>query len=154
MQDAKDGIKPSFGDGEVITDRGLLETVAVYAEALGVSPIDALSAIFEGETIRRVDNRTVVVFRMPFQESQAIRTQWAEGRNLNKLKLDHVIPLQLGGTNSDDNLRLVPTAIWEVSTPIENRLGELLRDNKIEKKEARQLIIDFKAGKIGVEDIP
>jgi len=153
MRDAKEGLKPSFGDGEVIDDRTLVQIIAVYAEALGLSPIDAMKAIFEGETIRRVDNRTVVVFRMPFSESQAIRAEWSGGNDLTNLRLDHIIPLQLGGTNDEDNLQLIPVEIWKASTPIENHLGELLRNNKIEKDVARQTILDFKEGRISASEV-
>lgn len=153
LREAKDGVQPSFLDGEIIDDRTLIEIVFTYAEAIGSAPIDALKAIFEGETIRRVDNRTIIVFRFPFSESQAIRSEWADGRELNNLRLDHIIPLTLGGLNTKDNLQLIPIEIWRINTPIEIKLGELLRDNKIEKDKARQLILDFKQGRISESEI-
>lgn len=153
LRKAKEGVRPRFGDGEIIDDRSLVEVIVAYAQALGTDPIDAFSKIFEGERIRRVDNRTIVVFRMPFEESQAIRSDWANGADLESLRLDHIIPLQLGGTNSEDNLRLIPVEIWEASTDIENHLGKLLRDKKISKEEAQLLIVDFKEGRINAQEI-
>ena len=153
LRRAKEGVTPNFLDGEVIDDRTLIEIIWAYAEALGTAPIDAFRAIFAGERIKRVDNRTIIVFRMPFTESQAIREEWADGRELSDLRLDHIIPLQLGGLNVENNLWLIPTEIWEAKTPIENHLGKLLGDDKIEKDEARQLILDYKEGRITANEI-
>ncbi len=69
------------------------------------------------------------------------------------LELDHIIPLQLGGTNAIDNLQLIDKDIHAEYTAVGNYLGKLLREGNIEQKEAQQLIVDFRDGKITKEKI-
>jgi hypothetical protein len=88
---------------------------------------------------------------MSLQESQAIKEKW--GGATPEMKLDHTIPLQLGGSNDEDNLRLVPTDEWATYTPVENAIGQALRNKKISKDEAQKIIKDFKDGKITSEDV-
>jgi hypothetical protein len=97
-----------------------------------------------------VDNRTIILERLPLDESQSIKRE----RGANKeLILDHTMPLQLGGSNHKDNLKLVTVDEWERYTPVENYLGDKLRAGLIEKKEAQRLIKEFKEGKITAEEI-
>jgi hypothetical protein len=131
-------------------EKSLLENLVLYSKAIGTDPFTAFNRIFTGQRIRRLDNGAIIVERMPFVESQAVR---AERGATNEVILDHTIPLQLGGSNSEKNLKLVPKADWQRYTPIENYLGELLRNGKITKKEAQDLIIRFKNGEITESDI-
>lgn len=131
-------------------EKGLLDNLFLYAKAIGTDPVTAFNRIFTGQKIRRIDSGAIIVERMPFVESQAIRS---ERGATNEVILDHTIPLQLGGSNSENNLKLVPKADWQRYTPIENYLGELLRNDKISKKEAQDLIIKFKNGEITEFDI-
>ena len=132
------------------TEQDILGTVFTYAQAIGVDPVTAFDRIFSGDRIRRVDNRTIIVERLPLSESAQIK---ADRGATGDMRLDHTMPLQLGGSNSPDNLKLVSFAEWESYTPVENHLGKLLRDDKIEKREAQDLIIKFKNGEISAEEI-
>jgi len=153
FEKAKKGEQPSFPNESVESDSSIFETTFIYAKAIGTDPVTAFNRIFTGQRIRRVDSGAIIVERLPFRESQRIRAQKAEGEELNELRLDHTIPLQLGGSNSEKNLRLVPLGEWRSYTPIENHLGKLLRDGKIRKKEVQQLITDFKEGRVTAQTI-
>ena len=131
-------------------ESGFIDQVLLYAEAIGTDPLTAFNRIFTGQKIRRLDNGTIIVKRMPFEESQRVKT---ERGAVKGLILDHTIPLQLGGSNSKSNLKLVPEPDWEEYTQVENYLGGLLRDEKINKKEAQSLIKDYKEGIISKEKI-
>jgi hypothetical protein len=93
----------------------------------------------------------IVVERMPMSESQRIKEE--QGGKNPDMKLDHTIPLQLGGSNDQDNLKLVPTDEWATYTPVENAIGLAVRNGKVSKTEAQTLIKDFKDGKITSEDV-
>jgi hypothetical protein len=149
LEKAQDGEKPEFG--EVQSNDSVIKTVWTYAKAIGVDPVTAFNRIFTGQRIRYVANDAVVVERMSLQESQAIKEKW--GGATPEMKLDHTIPLQLGGSNDEDNLRLVPTDEWATYTPVENAIGQALRNKKISKDEAQKIIKDFKDGKITSEDV-
>jgi len=146
---AADGVKPEFG--EVQTDDGIIKTTLTYAKALGVDPVTAFNRILTGQRIRYVTNGVVVVERLPLKESQAIKEE--RGGLTPDMKLDHTIPLQLGGSNDESNLKLVPTDEWNTYTPVENTIGLAVRNKKISKNEAQKLIVDFKDGKITSEDV-
>jgi len=143
--------KPKFGDNSKTDDDSLIKTVFTYAHAIGVDPVVAFDRIFSGQKIRRVDNGAIIVERMSMEESQAIKKK--EGKDNKDYKLDHTISLQLGGPDTEDNLKIVPTDVWETYTPVENYLGKLLRNDKINKKEAQRVIVEFKNGQIRADEI-
>lgn len=143
---AAEGIKPDYKEGEPQTPKGILNTVLLYGKAIGVDPLTAFNRIFTGQKIRYVANGTVVVERMPLSDSQKVKED--RGGNTITMKLDHTVPLELGGSNSEDNLNLVPTEVWKSYTPVENALGKALRSGKINKREAQDLIKNFKEGNI------
>lgn len=142
---------PKYQNGTKTNEDGIIDTVFTYAQAIGVDPVTAFDRIFTGQKIRRVDNGTIIIERMSMEESQAIKK--AEGKDNPMFKLDHTIPLQLGGSNKRDNGRIITTAEWASYTEMENYLGKLLRNDKISKKEAQDLIVKFKLGEIKADDI-
>ena len=127
-----------------------IDKVILYSKAIGTDPVTAFIFIFQREEIRKIENGTIIVKRMPVKESQAIKSEMGAGRDLI---LDHTIPLQLGGGNSKGNLKLVSIDEWDNYTEIENYLGNKLRAGLIEKKEAQRLIKEFKERKVKREDI-
>lgn len=127
-----------------------VDKVILHAKAIGTDPVTAFIFLFQKESIRRIDNGTIIVERMPLAESQQVRKERGATK---ELILDHTLPLQLGGGNGKDNLRLVTVDEWESYTPVENYLGDKLRAGLIDKKEAQRLIKEFKEGKITAQEI-
>ncbi len=134
-----------------VTDGDIISYVMVYSKALDVDPVTAFNRIFTGQKIVRVTGNTVIVERMPVSESQEIKKK-ANADN-PEMKLDHTIPLELGGTNDENNLKLVSTSKWRSFTPVENALGKALKEGKVTKKEAQDLIIKFKNGDMTKDQI-
>lgn len=143
--------KPVITKNEPLPATGVIGAVLTYAKALSIDPVTAFKDIFTGQVIRDVRNGTVIVQRMGLSDSQAVKT--ARGGNNTGMKLDHTIPLQLGGDNSEGNLKLVPTDTWASYTPIENLLGKALDSGKIDKKTAQSLITRFKNQEITADQI-
>jgi len=133
------------------SDASFIDKVKVYAEAVGTDPVTAFNRIFTGQVIRRTDNGAIIVERMSYEDSQQVKKD--RGGNNQTFKLDHTIPLQLGGSNSEKNLVLVPTEEWERNTPVENYLGEALREERVSKKDAQEYIQAFKDGTMTFEEI-
>ncbi len=129
-----------------IKNKDFISEVVTYAKAMGTDPETAFNRIFTGQKIRRVDNGTIIVERMSLKDSTAVKKKG--GGNNPTMKLDHTVPLELGGSNDESNLKLVTTAEWASYSPIENKVGQLLRDGKLNKKEAQDLIQQFKQGKV------
>jgi hypothetical protein len=150
-QKASQGIQPGFENDEPQTPKSVINTVTTYAKAIGVDPVTAFNRIFTNQKIRYVSNGTIVVERLSLDKSQAIKEK--SGQDMGSVKLDHTIPLQLGGSNSESNLNIVPTEIWNSYTPVENAIGKALRENKISKQKAQQLIKDFKSGSLTQQQV-
>lgn len=142
--------RPRYDDGQTTTQKSFIDNIKTYAEAIGTDPVTAFNRIFTGQKIRRIDGGAIIVERMPFEDSQKVRE--ARGAT-EEMRLDHTLPLQLGGSNDGDNLKLVPYADWERYTAVENMLGDALRDEKVNSKDAKQLILDFKSGKLTSQQV-
>ncbi len=138
-------------EGEKISNEELIRIVKTYAKALGTDPETAFNRIFTGQKIVKVDNGTIKVQRMALKDSTNVKKKL--GGNNPSMKLDHTIPLELGGDNSDSNLKLVTTAQWSSYTQVENALGKALKTGKINKKDAQEMILDFKQGKLTKESV-
>lgn len=146
-----DGAKPIYNTGDKTSNEGLISRVVAYAQAIGTSPIEAFDRIFHGQIIRKVNNGTIIVDRMSLAESTAIKKKG--GGNNPTMKLDHTLPLELGGTNQEENLKLITTEEWASYTPIENYLNKALTKKIIDKSKAQSLIIKFKNKEITFDDI-
>lgn len=148
-----DGSKPEFTPNEAVTEKGLIHSVTTYAEAIGSDPVTAFNRIFTGQKIRRVDNGAIIVERMSLEDSRAESKKQAGKNDTSGFRLDHTVPLELGGSNGDSNLKLVPESVWASYTPTENVLGQALRADKITRKEAQDLIRRFKNGELTAEEV-
>ena len=139
------------------SEDGFLSRVILLAKAMKTDPVTAFVIILSGEKIRKLENGAIIVYRgKTADEQEQLEWSLAERKRRGATKdliLDHTVPLQLGGLNNKKNLKLVSVEEWERYTPIENYLGDKLRTGQIKEKEARQLIKDFKAGKINENDI-
>lgn len=138
-------------ENKTIKNEDFINSVKNYAEAIGTDPETAFNRMFTGQKITRVTNGTVIVERMPLKDSTNVKKKL--GGNNPQMKLDHTIPLELGGSNDESNLKLVTTSQWSKYTPVENALGKALKQKKITKDRAQKLIVDFKSGKMTEEAI-
>lgn len=127
-------------------EQGIVEKAINYAKAIGTDPVTAFNDLFKGQRIVMVDNGTIYVERLPFKESQAIKEE--QGGNNPTMKLDHTVPLELGGNNEKSNLKLITTEEWKRNTPVENYLGKKVKSGDITGRDARGAILDFKEGSI------
>lgn len=135
---------------ESFNEAGFIDKVKIYAQAFGTDPVTFFGFIFSGEEIKKLRGGTIIVERLPFEESQEIKKERGADKDMI---LDHTIPLILGGNNSDKNLKLVSRKEWERYTPIEIYLGNALEDKLLTREKAQDLIRNFKEGKITEDDI-
>jgi hypothetical protein len=121
---------------------GLIDKIATWAQALGTDPVDAFEKFTQGERIARLENGTIIVQRMDESQSGAMRKKLGGGGK--EVKLDHIKPLEIGGTNDPSNLRLVTTEEWQSFSPVEDYLGQALHAGKVSGKDAQDWIVKFK----------
>jgi hypothetical protein len=117
--------------------------IKTYAEAMQTDPETAFNRAFTGQKIIKTENGAIIVERMSLHDSQALKKKY--GKNTKQVKLDHTVPLELGGDNNENNLKLVSTGDWKSYTKVENALGRALKNKKVSKDEAQRLIKKFKA---------
>ena len=129
-------------ENKKVSNNDLIKTISLYAQSFGTDPETTFNRIFTGQRIRKVSGDAVIVERMPLKESQEVKKK--AGADNPTMKLDHTIPLELGGDNSEGNLKLVTTSEWSSYTKVENALGKALSNKKITKNEAQKLIKEFK----------
>ncbi len=141
--------KPIIVKDTPVSSQSVIGTIVTYARAIGTDPVTAFKDIFSGQHIKDVRNGTIIVQRMSLAESQTAREKDAKNQGLPSPKgmnLDHIVSLEFGGDNSEDNLQLIPEAQWKANTPVENFLAKELNAGRMNKDEARELSIRFKAG--------
>jgi len=124
--------------------------VKLYMKAFGADPWSAIETLFTHEQLKDVRGGAVIMERMGIDESQAIKKK---GGASETDKLDHTVPLELGGDNSESNLKIVTEEEWKSYTPVENFLGRLLDDGEITEKEAGETIKAFKNGEMTADEV-
>lgn len=147
-----------YGDGSLTDKSSLIANISTYAKAFGISPVEAFHLIFSGQTIARVQNfglfdpdSSIIVQRAPLSYTEPIKQQQetAQGKTNDNstLELDHVIPLEAGGSNDEGNLNLITTAqnMGEQHT-FENALGAAVKAGQITQKQVREYSIRYKVG--------
>lgn len=70
----------------------------------------------------------------------------------SQFKIDHLIPLCMGGSNNIDNLWPQHATIFEHTDPVEPYLCSLMADSKIKQAEAVQMIITIKQSPFTAEE--
>ena len=146
--------KPVIVKNTPIESTGFISTVTNYAKAIGTDPITAFKDIIHGQIIRKVDNGVIIVQRMAVSDSQAQKSALAqEGEITTKgMTLDHLLPLELGGTNETSNLRLYPAAEAKADDIVENYLADQLH-NGGDKSKIQSAMLDYKNRAITFDDI-
>lgn len=142
---------------ESSSDADFINKIGIAAKALGTDPVTLFQAIFTDEKIRRMDNGEIILHRGKTADDNEQRDWSIKKRKefgaSDGLILDHIVPLQLGGDNSNNNLKLVAESEWKRYSPVENYLGMALRNKRIGATEAQRLIRAFKAGELTDEEV-
>jgi len=143
-----------IAEGVETDPESIIREVVDYAYAIGTNPIQAFSHIFKGQHIETTVGGgfggMVTVRRIPEKGnggSAEIKATLAKEQgvtDLTTVKLEHKLPLTLGGNNRMENLELVTTEVHDSSTWMEGYLGRAVKAEKISYVDAQELIMRFK----------
>ena len=123
-------------------DQGI---ISKYAEAFTTDSGTATKALLTGEKLAKTEGGIVSLERTIGEvESNRIKKERGYGSVLDEVKLEHIIPLELGGDNSDDNLMVVTNEKHGSYTPVENLLTKKVKSGSMTKKEAQNIMEDIK----------
>jgi len=135
--------------------RSKLGLISDYAKAFTKDPGNAFKALFTKERLGIVEGNLVelqrfygIDFRDQGGSQEYKRTlmaqqgiPWSEAGNW---KLEHIVPVKAGGNTADKNLMLVDNDMHNFFTPIDIAIGNAVRQGIITRKEAEELMFDFK----------
>jgi hypothetical protein len=132
----------------------LIKGIGTYAKAFFTDPASAFNDILHGQTIIRTAGGGLIVQRASQKDTGAlVNSRGGATQNGTPMQLDHVVPLELGGTNAVSNLSLIPKSADDANNAAENFLGKQLNSGAIKMKNAQQLILDYKNGKLSGADL-
>jgi len=110
--------------------QNILDKVSLAAQGMGKDPRNTINAIFTQEELRKIEGNAVILKRQQFLN---------KGDDPN-LQRDHIIPLGLGGDNSEENLKYVSKDWHAAKTKNDNRLIGELQSGKITREEAQSQV--------------
>ena len=151
-----DPVKVDIASRDIMTVKNpaeFIDKLKFYAKAWKVDPITAFEATFTNERMRKIEGSTLILERIIGATESAKIKKERGYLNVKDVKLDHLVPLQLGGDNSDKNLRVITNEQWEANTPVENHLGELFRSGQMSERKAQKLIKQFKSGELTADEV-
>jgi len=113
--------------------QNILDKVALAAQGITKDPGNTIKAIFTQEELRKIEGNAVILKRQEF---------------LNKfndpdLQRDHIIPLGLGGDNSESNLMYVPKDYHKAKTRLDQKLIRQLQSGEITRQEAQRQVKEW-----------
>ena len=113
--------------------KNIIEKISLASKGIGVDPINTIKAIFTEERMRKLSGDGMILERKQFlnktpQQGDAV---------------DHIIPLSLGGDNSEDNLRYISKEANIAKAKLETKLAKQLKEGTITKDIARKEILNW-----------
>ena len=114
-----------------------------------ITIVTGVGAVFAQPTLEKnsiCQNGSASARRMEYSESYTIKRQlMAEigATNPRLYQLDHIIPLELGGSNDRSNLALEPIAQAHIKDKMENYYHELYCQGGIELHKAQQIVVSY-----------
>ncbi len=130
-----------------------------FAYAFGTNPVQAWNLLSSGDhiettvgggfdgmvTARRLDDDTFGDEKGSEDiKAELMKEGGIKSSQMSKYKLEHKLPLALGGSNQRENLELVTNAVHDSSTAMETYLSQAVKRQKIDYVLAQELILRFK----------
>lgn len=115
--------------------KNIFEKVSLAARGVLVDPENTIKAIFTQEELRKIEGNAVILKRQEFLNKSKDKS----------LARDHIIPLGLGGDNSDENLQYVDKEWHAKKTALDTKLIKQLQNGQITKEEARKQVKEWVA---------
>ena len=145
-------------DKETVEKRGTPGLISDYAQAFYKDPQNAFKALLTKEQLGNVEGNLVQLQRFYGIEykdkggSEEKRKElmlkagiaWSEKAKYN---LEHITPVSAGGDNSDNNLVIVNRQLHDFYTPIDIAVGNAVKNGKITRKRAEELMRKLKVDK-------
>lgn len=96
-------------------------------------------------TVKGVTSNGVTLYNRMSNES-AVKAEMMGGKITPGFQLDHIVPLEGGGTNIIDNLSVITVAEDNINQPVEDFVGQQVRNGAMTLAQSTEINIRFKAG--------
>lgn len=113
--------------------KNIIDKISIVAQGITKDPQNTLKAIFTQEELRKIEGNAVILKRQEFLNKS----------NDKSLERDHIIPLALGGDNSESNLMYVPKEYHEEKTKFDMQMIKKLQSGEITKQEAQKQVKEW-----------
>lgn len=152
------------GSEQTKAERNLVQLFGAYAKAFTIDPSNAWEALTTKEKLGKVEGNLVGFERFYGKEYnkkggseeyvykllEEMGIPKSERKNYN---LEHIVPLDAGGDNSEDNLKIVDRATHNAWTEFDIALGKAIKAKKITRKEAETISNAYKSGEASREEV-
>lgn len=113
--------------------KNILEKISLAAEGMTKDPKNTIKAIFTQEELRKIEGNAVILKRQEFLNKA----------NDPNMQLDHIIPLGLGGDNSESNQQYLTKEYHKLKTALDTKLIRDLQNGKISRQDAQDQVREF-----------
>lgn len=116
--------------------QNLIAKVGTYGKGIFKDPQGTINAIKTGQPIRKVRGDAVVLER--------VKNLAAMDQGDKATQVDHIIPIALGGDNSESNLAIIPKQDNMAKGVVDKYLADELEAGRITKKEAQERDLNWR----------
>jgi len=130
----------------VIKNDSFVNMLRVYSKAFGTDPETAFNRVFTGQKIYKVEGGIVILERdkaLPVKLKKEYQKKY--GGTWEELRVDHTVPIELGGSDLPEDLVVMAKTLHGSYTAVEVALIKAAKKGKITKKEGEKIIREFKA---------
>lgn len=127
---ADEGIQKNEYQVSPEAPKDLMARISLAAQGFTKDPGNVIKAIFTEERMRKLEGNALILERK----------QWLNKTSDKGDAVDHIIPLGLGGDNSESNLKYMPKDVKATKDALEKKLIRQLQNGEITRQEAQKQI--------------
>lgn len=128
---------------------GLSSTQKVFGASVGNGTGQGIPSSSTNTTnpgsVEKVTPNGVTIYNRMSNESQ-VKAELSGGKIEPNTQLDHIVPLEGGGTNEVTNIQIIPQATDDANNAVENFIGQEVQAGRMDLAQATEIAIRYKAG--------
>jgi hypothetical protein len=144
--------------GEVITYDNFLGMADVYLRAFSIDREDAWNKMLGGQRIMQISPGNIIVVARDddwdTRKKEYAKKYGISATNIKEVREEHLIPIKGGGEDADFNRKMISKSLWSEFTKVDNAYIKALKEQKLTKKEAEAIMLNYKNSRIGGKTHP
>jgi hypothetical protein len=144
--------------GEVITYDNFLGMADVYLRAFAIDREDAWNKMLGGQRIMQISPGNIIVVARDddwdTRKKEYAKKYGVSATNIKEIREEHLIPVKGGGEDADSNRKMISKSLWSEFTKVDNAYIKALKEQKLTKKEAEAIMLNYKNSRISGKTHP